>query len=538
MNVRSKQEEDHMPCTFPRSIGLCAALALSAPLALLAQKDCATLASLSLPGATIVSAEPTPAAAGLPAYCKVKAIATPTSDSRINFEVWLPGADWNKVMLQVGNGGLAGSIPYPQMMQALAHHYAVAATDDGHTGAGTDGSWAVGHPEKVIDFGYRAVHTTNVLAKLIVTAFYGHAAQYAYFNGCSEGGREALMEAQRFPEDFNGILAGSAAGNWTGIMEGFAWNAQALLKDPASYIPEKKRPAIEAAALQACGTQAGVKDAFIKDPLACHFDPSVLLCKQDDADSCLTAPQLTALQKIYAGAVNPRTGQRLYPGYIPGAEAEPGMPGLSYSSYIYGPAAPMTLDVIFSSSFLGSAVFNDPKYSSLSFDFDKDAQLTRDKVGALDATNPDLKAFKAHGGKLLQYHGWYDGSPSPLTAVEYYRSVEHAMGGEKATQDFYKLYMVPGMMHCGTGPGPNSFGNLTDASGAMDPEHNILSALRGWVESGRNPEQLIATKFTEDNPTKGAAMTRPLCPFPKQAVWDGKGDTAAAASFTCRIAGK
>jgi feruloyl esterase len=369
-----------------------------------------------------------------------------------------------------------------------------------------------------------------------VTAFYGHAAQWAYFNGCSEGGREALMEAQKFPEDFNGILAGSAAGNWTGIMEGFAWNAQALLKDPASYIPEKKRPAIEAAALQACGMQGGVKDVFVKDPMACRFDPSVLLCKEGDADTCLTAAQLVALKKIYAGAVNPRTGARLYPGYVAGAEAEPGMPGLSYSSYIYGPAAPMTLDVIFSSSFLGSAVFGDAKYSSLTFDFDKDPKTVKEKVGALDATNADLKAFKAHGGKLLQYHGWYDGSPSPLTAVEYYRSVEHAMGGEGATQDFYRLYMVPGMMHCGTGPGPNSFGNLTDASGAMDAEHNILSALRGWVETGRKPESIVATKFTEDSPAKGVVMTRPLCAFPKQAVWDGKGDTAKADSFACRVA--
>ncbi len=527
-----------MVCRLARSIRPLTFVALAVSCTAFAQKDCGALTHLELPEASVVSAETLAATASMPGYCQVKGVATPTSDSKINFEVWMPIETWNQVLVQLGNGGLAGSISYPPMMQQVARRYAVTATDDGHTGAGTDGVWAVGHPEKVIDFAYRAVHETSVLSKIIVAAFYGHAPQYAYFNGCSEGGREALMEAQRFPDDFNGILAGSAAGAWVGIMEGFAWNAQALLKDPASYIPVNKRPMIEAAALKACGTQDGVKDPFIKNPMDCHFDPTVLLCKNGDADTCLTAAQLTALKKIYSGAVDPKTGKRLYPGYEPGAEAEPGPPGISYASYIYGSAPPLTLDYIFSSAFLGSAVFDDPKYSSLTFDFDKGAQLTQQKVGELDATNADLKAFKAHGGKMLQYHGWYDGSPAPMTAVDYYRSVEGAMGGLSRTQDFYRLYMVPGMMHCGLGPGPNSFGNLTDNSGAMDPEYNIFSALRSWVEDGRKPDTLLATKFTDDNGSKPALMTRPLCPFPKQAMWDGKGDTAKASSFVCRVANK
>ena len=310
-----------MTRTFTDGLRLIIPFFVFVPVAAFGQKDCSALSTLSLPGASVTSADVVAATVQPPvaAYCRVKGVATPTADSKISFEVWMPVDGWNGEFLQLGNGGLAGSINYPPMMQQVARHYAVAATDDGHTGAGTDGSWAVGHPEKVIDFGYRAVHETSVEAKAVVTAFYGHAAKYAYFNGCSEGGREALMEAQRFPEDFNGILVGSPAGNWSGLMEGFAWNAQALLSDPASYIPEKKRPIIEAAALKACGTQRGVTDPFIDDPLSCHFDPSPLQCKGEDSEACLTAPQVVrALKKIYAGASNPKTGQRLYPGYVPG----------------------------------------------------------------------------------------------------------------------------------------------------------------------------------------------------------------------------
>ncbi len=538
----------HLTFSLSLVVSLMFAMLLAAPVAR-AQGNCAALKSLTLEGVAVQSAEVVPAAAaspspilGLPdtpatpSYCRVKAIAMPTPDSKIGFEVWMPLAGWNDELLQVGNGGLAGSIPYPAMAQGVALHDAVAGTDDGHTGSGTDGSWALGHPEKIVDFGYRAVHETSMNSRKFVKAFYGRTQRYAYFSGCSEGGREALMEAQRYPEDFNGILAGSPAADWTGLMSGFAWNAQALLKDGTSYIPAKKREAIEAAALKACGTQAGVTDAFIQYPLSCHFDPSVLLCKSSDADSCLTAPQLTALKKIYSGPADPKSGRQIYPGYQPGPEAEPGVPGLSYASYIYGVPAPPTLDLIFSSAFYGNAVAGDPKYSSLSFDFARDPSLMKTKVGAaLDATEPNLQAFKAHGGKMLHYHGWYDGSPSPQSSVNYYRAVSDAMGGLGPVRDFYRLYMVPGMMHCGEGPGPNSFGNPTDTSGSLVPAHNIFGALRSWVEEDRLPGSIIATKYPDDVATKPPIMNRPLCPFPEQAFWNGKGSTAVAENFTCRL---
>jgi feruloyl esterase len=513
-----------------------------------AQQDCAKLAALTLPQAKITSAELIPAAVdktptmlgvpqerSLPAYCKVKAEAMPTADSDIHFEVWLPATDWNGEFVQLGNGGLAGSISYPPMVDQVSHHFAVAATDDGHTGGGTDGSWAIGHPEKVVDFAYRAVHQTSVLSRQILEAFYGKKQKYAYFNGCSEGGREAIMEAQRFPDDFNGILAGSPAHAWMQLMYDFTWNAQALGKDEASYIPEAKRPAIEKAALAACGTQAGVTESFIQDPESCHFDPSALLCKSGDSNDCLTQPQLTALQKIYSGAKDPVTGKQIGVGYEAGAEAEPGPPGLSYASYIYGPKQNATLDLAFSSSFLGGAVFEDPKYLSLTFDFHKDVATADAKVGGLlNATNPDLKPFQKHGGKLIQYSGWYDGSPSPRLSTNYHQDVVKAMGGEQKVDSFYRLFMVPGMMHCGLGPGPNAFGDMLDSSHYGDPEHDIFAALRGWVEEGKAPAEIIATKYTNDNPTQPAVMTRPICPYPEKAKWDGKGDTKVAASFSCK----
>ncbi len=527
--------------------GTVGVLSISMPSLVLAQVNCQSLKSITLPSALIESSEvvpPTPEAApsipGLakrpatPAYCRVKANATPTADSKIGFEVWLPIDGWNGELLQVGNGGLGGSIVESAMALGLTQHFAVAGTDDGHKGAGTDGSWAIGHPEKVVDFGYRAVHQTSVESRIVVRAFYGREQKKAFFSGCSEGGREALMEAQRFPADFDGILSGSPAASWTGLMTGFAWNAQALLKDADSYIPAAKRKLIEAAALKACGKQDGITDSFIKNPLSCQFDPSELLCAGEDKNSCLTAPQLSALKRIYSGARDPVTGDQLYPGYEPGAEGEPGTPGITFASYLYGSPNPPTLNMLFSSAFYGGAVANVAGYSSLNFDFSKDVETMREAVGRnLDATNPDLEAYKARGGKLLQYHGWYDGSPSPLASIQYYRAVETKLGGLDKTQDFYRLYMAPGVMHCGQGPGPNMFGNLTDSSGVSDAGHNIFSALRAWVEEGREPNAIIATKYQDDDVNKGKIMTRPLCPFPRVAKWNRKGPTREATSFSC-----
>ena len=471
----------------------------------------------------------------LPEFCRVQGTIDPNSDSNISFELWMPAANWNSRYLQLGNYGLAGHIDTSSLAGMVAQGYAAAATDDGHQGAGTDGSWALGHPDKIKDFGYRAVHETNAAAKKLIAAYYGSPAKYAYFNGCSEGGREALMEAQRYPRDFNGIIAGSPAHYWTKLMAAFAGNAQAL-NGAESFIPEAKRRTFEAAALAACPNSKGIDDKFIDNPLKCHFDPTSLLCKSgDQSDDCLTQPQIDALKKIYGGPKNSRTGEQIGPGYMPGAEAEPGVPGISFASYVFGPGPGASLDAAFSSVFYGALVFDDPNWKFTKLNFDSDITLTEQKVGGiLNASNPDLSAFKAAGGKLLQYHGWYDGL-SPLHSVEYYEQVENKMGGTAATQSFYRLYMVPGMMHCGSGPGPNTFGNILDFVPSSDPQHNIVLSMEQWVEKGIAPDTLIATKRVDDSPAKPVAATRPLGAFPATAKWNDTGDPNQAANWKCVV---
>jgi len=510
-----------------------------------AQQACEKLKDLKLKDTSALSAESIPAgpfalppgllakSVDVPAFCRVSGEIKPTPDSLIKFEVWLP-AQWNGKFEQIGSGGLAGSINLFFLAADMKKGFATAGTDDGHQGSAVDGSWVIGHPERIKDFGYRAVHETNEKAKQIIAAFYQKAPKYSYFNGCSEGGREAMMEAQRYPEDFNGILAGATAHKWTELMAAFAWNAQAL-DSPTSFISPAKRNAIRDAALAACGSQDGVKDGYIKDPLSCHFDPSVLLCKDSDSDSCLTAEQLAALEKIYSGPKNPRTGKQISPGYEPGAEGVQGFPGIAFDSYVYGAGPGTSLDAIFSSAFYGGFVFENPKWKFSDLDFDKDIATTQEKVGSsLDANNPDLRAFRAHGGKLIHYQGWNDGSPSPHHSVEYYDDVMAKMGGFAETSKFYRLFMAPGMMHCGAGPGPNLFGNMLDFTAPDDPDRNIFTALERWTEQGVAPDKMIATKYSNDDPSKGIEMTRPLCPYPQVAKWTGKGATSDAQNWVCK----
>ena len=290
--------------------------------------SCESLASLALPNTTITSAQivpagqfspPGPAGKGkganaykdLPEFCRVAATLKPSSDSDIKVEFWLPTSNWNKKLQSVGNGGWAGVISYSALADAVKAGYAGASTDTGHVGG--SGSFALEHPEQLIDFGWRSEHEMTLKAKAIVQAFYGSAPRLSYWNGCSTGGRQGLKEAQKFPDDYDGIIAGAPA-NRTAIS---LWIAFAVLKDPASYIPPAKYPMIHEAVLNACDLRDGVKDGLIEDPTRCKFDPKALLCKNGDGPSCLTAPQVEAAKKIYSAATNPRTGQELFPSLVP-----------------------------------------------------------------------------------------------------------------------------------------------------------------------------------------------------------------------------
>jgi feruloyl esterase len=456
----------------------------------------------------------------LPAYCRIKGSSHPTADSDIRFEIAIPVGDaWNGRFEQVGNGAFAGRIPEGDMFEPLAAGYATAGTDDGHEAGPADASWAIGHPEKVIDYGYRAVKETRDAAIAVVRAYTGRAPRYSYFSGCSDGGREALTEAQRHPDDFDGIVAGAPTIPTTHVLFGFAWNFLALVESPASYIPRAKLPAIEAAALAACGDEDGV----VQDPPSCRFDPSVLRCKGPDAPSCLTDAQLTALRKIYAGASDPHTGAAIEPGFEPGGEGEPAGPEPDgWAAWIVGSApgaAGASGQYRLASAFFASMVFERPGYDLRRLDLSRDVGATDAKLASiLNPENPDLGAFAKRGGKLIHYHGWLDPVLPPRDSIAYHDRVEQRMGDPRA---FYRLFLAPGMLHCYGGRGPNFL--------------DTRAAITAWVERGEAPDRLLATKYVDDTPVKPVQQTRPLCPYPERARWDGHGDRRLADSHVCVV---
>jgi feruloyl esterase len=464
---------------------------------------------------------------GLPEFCRVAGVIKPTADSYIRFEVWMPATGWNEKYLGVGNGGFAGSIDFRSLGNNLKRGYATAATDTGHEADGTDATWAYRHPEKVIDFGYRALHLTTENAKALVRAYYDKPHQHAYFDSCSDGGREALMEAQRFPEDFDGILAGAPANYWTHLLSNYIALANVMYARPEAYISSFKIPAIEAAVLAACDEKDGVKDGFLNDPVNCRFDPSVLLCNGPESRKCLTAPQIESLKMIYAGGRNAK-GKQIFPGLMPGAESGPN----GWSSWIMGRGPGHSTINAFVEDYFRYMVLDRPTWSSLSGNIDTAVRAAEERTAhALDATDPDLTRFASRGGKLILYHGWNDPAIAPLNTVKYYQAVQSTMGFQKA-DSFVKLYMVPGMQHCAGGPGPNWLGQGSTITARGD-KHGIYDALEHWVEKGTAPSHLVATKYTDDTPAKGVQMTRPLCVYPQLARYNGTGDTNDAANFTC-----
>ena len=507
----------------------------------LAAATCDSLTALKLVDTTITSAKTVAAGAftlpadappplfgsvsfkNVPAFCRVQGVIEPSSDSHIEFEVWLPSSGWNGKIQGVGNGGLAGSINYTELSQPLMSGYAASSTDTGHKAAVADGRWALGHPEKIVDYGYRAIHETAEKSKAIVRSFYGESAKHSYFSSCSNGGRQALMEAQRFPADYDGIIAGAPGAFLTHIGASFTWDLQANELDPASYIPASKFPAIEAAALAVCDARDGVTDGVIDDPTKCDFKPATLLCNGPESATCLTLPQITALEKIYAGPRNSQ-GQQLYPGFLPGGESEP---GINWAVFISG-AAPRKSGQYALATGLATLTYQNAAWDFRAFNLDHDVKVADDTMGRrLNAVDPNLKGLRDRGGKLILYHGWSDPALAPMATVHYYQSVVAKMG-QKETADFVRLYMVPGMQHCAGGPGPDSFGA---APGGLrpDPEHSMSVALERWVENGKAPGTIVAARYEGDR----IVRTRPLCPYPQVARYSGTGSTDDAANFRC-----
>jgi hypothetical protein len=440
--------------------------------------------------------------AALPAFCRVAGTIRPTPDSDIRFEVWMPLSGWNGKFVGGGNGVWAGSIAYGDMVTPLARGYATAASDVGHQGSPLDGTFLVGHPEKLTDFAHRAVHETAIAAKATISAFYGNAPTRSLYASCSTGGRIGLMEAYRYPEDYDGISAMAPANPMVPLMVMSLWTGAATMKDPASSIPPPKFALVQKAALQACDASDGVKDGIINNPPACHFDPGVLQCKTDDAADCLTSPQVAALRAIYAGPKNPRTGKQIYPGLSVGSEAQ--MPVLALGKEPFPVAT----------SFFRGPVFKDPSWNFGSFDYDRDIDRAMAYGSdALDVPPTGLRRFFAANRKLLLSHGWADGLIPSQSTVNFYQALTKDVGTRRASEDV-RLFMVPGMGHCGGGSGPSSV--------------DMLGAIDQWVQTGKAPEQLVAS-----NPPGQPARTRPLCSYPKVAKYTGHGDTDEAQNFRC-----
>lgn len=494
--------------------------------------SCESLAQLVLPNAKITMAQTAtsgeftppgrPVIKDIPAFCRVAATLNPSTDSDIKIEVWLPVASWNGKYRGQGNGGFAGSIAFDAMAAAIKLGYATAGTDTGHTG--NDASWALGHPEKIVDFGWRGIHEMTVKAKAIIQSYYNSGPKQSYFSSCSDGGREALMEAQRFPADYDGIIAGAPANYWTRLLTS-GMLMQAITLDGDGYIPPSKLPAINAAVLAACDAKDGVTDGLLNDPRLCQFDPAVLICKGADSDTCLNETQARALKTIYAGAKDGR-GRFYFPGFSVGSE------DAGWASWITGQAPRRSTGYFFGSQFFTNMVYGKSDWDYRTFNFEEGSKLAETRTGAaLNSIDPNLKPFKARGGKLIMYHGWNDPAIPALNTINYFEDVVARMG-RRDSESFLRLFMVPGMAHCGAGPGPNAFGQ--NSSGLLDDvDHSVYRALEQWVERGAAPARIIATKYNNDRTAQGVKMTRPLCAYPNVAKYKGSGDTNDAASFVC-----
>lgn len=484
---------------------------------------CEDLTTLPVTNTTIVSAErvaagtfnaPGPPVPGpiadysqLPAFCRVTGSISPSPESDIRFELWLPAENWNGKFLQTGNGGAAGLIIYASLAEPLSRGYAVANTDTGHQGNGGDFSWAAGQPQKLIDYQYRAVRELTIVGKAITAAHYGRVPEKSYWSGCSTGGRQGLLEAQRFADDYDAIIAGAPANNWSPLM---ALSVHIQRNLGVGGIAVDKLGMLNEAAIAACDARDGVADRVITEPGECDFDPAALQCRDGQAGQCLDPGEVAAARRIYAGIVS-EDGQVIMPGTGPGSKT------------LWAWYATPQFEI--GTNYFRNIVMKDSEWDPATFDVE--AALARAEqvdAGAIEAMDPDLSAFVAHGGKLMIYHGTTDGLIPYGNSVNYYESVVEELG-ENTVRDSVRLYLVPGMGHCSGGEG----------AFVVD----WLTAMEGWVEQGRAPDVLDAAHPSAMPGPPGAPPVpsqpykRPLCAYPLVAKYDGDGDHSDASNYDC-----
>jgi Tannase and feruloyl esterase len=480
-------------------------LALMTVMALFQQPPCEALASLALPTATITSAERVAAGTAgrggvLPEHCRVAAVLEPSDDSHIEMELWMPISDWNGKFLAVGNGGWAGSVQTDAIATGLRRGYAAASNDTGHQGGSAE--FIVGHPEKLVDFGYRAMHEMAVHSKSIIEAFYDRAPSLSYYQGCSTGGRQGMMEAQRYPEDFDAIIAGAPVYNVVHLNVSQVALQVGMLRNPETLVPPEKVTLFANAVVEACDANDGVRDNIVSDPRSCSFDPAGLTCTSGDSNTCLTPAQVENARSAWL-PVTTADGELVYPGRSPGFESGWRIPTPDR------PLNPLFAD---SPRYLGH---QDADWDVMTFDLETDLALALENGGFIEANDPDLREFRDRGGKLLLYHGWADPGPAPENTIAYYEAVTQELSGNQ--DDWMRLFLMPGVGHCGGGVGPD--------------QADFLGAMEAWRETGIAPDSIIATRRAGRGGL--TEMSRPLCRYPEVARYSGRGSTNDAMNFTC-----
>jgi len=514
---------------------------LLVPLAAHAAPDCAALAGLALPGVTLGAVTHHAAGddpdsddwldqIGLPGFCRVQGMLSPRPETEIHFEIWLPD-DWNGRYLQAGNGGFAGAIAYAGLVQGIKDGFAVMSQDGGHQSEGEDMGWAVDAPGKIADFGWRALHDSATMSETMVGEYYGRKAGHSYFVGCSDGGREAMMSLQRFPEQFDGWLIGAPENDMSREVTTELVLTQSSDLSQGNWTADDLALVADAARTR-CDATDGLADGIVSDPAACKPDLAALACKPGaEAGSCLAPDAMAAVKATLAGV--PATADHpAFSGLSLTAGAEDDPEGWAVWLSDVDGSGPGWHE-LYAQDWFGTYVYGDPGMDLSGLDPARAYADSRAKAGRdVDAVDPDLSAQRAAGKKVIQYHGLADAGVPVQASLDYYDAVRGKLGGD--VRDFYRLFLVPGMGHCGGGPGPNLLGGYGDTVSGFDPSANLLAALVDWVEKGRAPDSVIATKYVDDDPEAGVKMTRPVCAWPATARYDGTGPADQASSFSCR----
>jgi len=435
----------------------------------------------------------------VPAHCRVAAVLSPSDDSEIGMELWLP-ENWNGKFLALGNGGWAGNISFSAMAIGLQSGYAVASTDTGHKGGSA--AFAVGHPEKVVDFAWRAMHEMTVHAKTLIENYYQQGPKFSYYQGCSTGGRQGMIAAQRFPADFDAIIAGAPVYNQLALNATQFNSMKNLIENRSMALTEEKVALLHNAVMAACEVNDKVADGMLNNPLDCDFKPESLACDANSSASCLTPDEINAVNTVFGG-VYTAAGEQLYPGHAMGFEL-----GWRIPAEGSAPSALQTEATQY-------VAYEDPQWDWREFELERDLALTREKAGFIEALDANLAEFKARGGKILFYHGWNDPGPSPINTISYYNQVLETVEGDNS--DWLRLFMMPGMGHCSGGIGPD--------------QADFLGAMEAWMEQDIAPARITAARIREGR----VDMTRPLCPYPQVATWDEKGNPDDAASYSCLV---